>query len=37
MFKYHLKKEHLNFMEGWSLLEKELIDDAPETILNDFV
>jgi hAT family C-terminal dimerisation region len=30
MLKYHLKKERLNFTDGWSLSEKELIEDAPE-------
>jgi hypothetical protein len=30
MLKYHLKKERLSFTEGWSLSEKELIEDAPE-------
>ena len=30
MLKYYLKKEQLNFTDGWSLSEKELIEDAPE-------
>lgn len=30
MLKYHLKKERLNFMEGWQLKEKELTEDAPK-------
>jgi hypothetical protein len=30
MLKYHLKKERLNFTEGWQLKEKELTEDAPE-------
>ena len=30
MLKYHLKKERLNFTEGWQFKEKELTEDAPE-------
>jgi hypothetical protein len=30
MLKYSLKKERLNFMEGWQLKEKDLTEDAPE-------
>lgn len=30
MLKYHLKKERLNFTEGWRLKERELTEDAPE-------
>jgi hypothetical protein len=30
MLKHHLKKERLNFTEGWALSEKELTDEGPE-------
>lgn len=30
MLKFHLKKERLNFMDGWITSEKEMIEIEPE-------
>jgi hypothetical protein len=30
MLKFHLKKEHLNFMDGWRTSEKEMTEIMPE-------
>jgi hypothetical protein len=33
MQKFMIKKEHLNFMEGWMTQEKQLVDDDPDVDL----
>ena len=30
MLKFHLKKSHLNFMDGWVMSIKEMVSDDPE-------
>jgi len=30
MLKFHLKKKHLNFMEGWVIPESEMLKDDPD-------
>ena len=30
MLKFHLKKERLNFTQGWTTTEKQMIDDLPD-------
>ena len=33
MLKFHLKKRHLSFTQGWVMSEKEMLDDADGTDL----
>jgi len=30
MLKFNLKEDHLNFMAGWTMQEKQMTDDDPE-------
>jgi hypothetical protein len=30
ILKFHLKKERLNFIEGWAVIESQLIEDDPD-------
>src|SRR5713226_1434299 len=30
ILKFHLKKEHLDFMAGWTTKEKQMVEDSPE-------
>ena len=30
MLKFHIKKERLNFMEGWIMAENQMLEDDPD-------